>query len=71
MSSNEAGNVIVDRRPAPMTGLKWEELVQSLVPLSRPHRLLAAGTDDCNEWLVSEDAAWPVWRLNRRCPDDV
>ena len=50
-------NVIVDRRPAPMTGLKWEKLVQSLVPLSRPHRLLAAGTDDCNEWLVSEDAA--------------
>ena len=40
-----------------MTGLKWEKLVQSLVPLSRPYRLLATGTDDCNEWLVSEDAA--------------
>ena len=45
------------RRPAPMTGLKWKKLVQSLVPLSRPHILLATGTDDCNERLVSEDAA--------------
>ena len=51
------GNVIVDRRSAPMTGLKWEKLVQSLVPLSRPHRLLPTGTDGCNERLVSEDAA--------------